>query len=92
MNSHNGLGDDPEAENPSNNGSNSSVNSTTNGTGSIRRKMSSPMMPAFMVSAPGKVIVFGEHAVVHGKVRCGRRGFARDKTFESNMVDFARPQ
>lgn len=33
------------------------------------RKQSSPMMPAFMVSAPGKVIVFGEHAVVHGKVR-----------------------
>lgn len=33
------------------------------------RKLSSPMMPAFMVSAPGKVIVFGEHAVVHGKVR-----------------------
>ena len=32
------------------------------------RTMSSPMMPAFMVSAPGKVIVFGEHAVVHGKV------------------------
>lgn len=32
------------------------------------RKKSSPMMPAFMVSAPGKVIVFGEHAVVHGKV------------------------
>jgi mevalonate kinase len=26
------------------------------------------MMPAFMVSAPGKVIVYGEHAVVHGKV------------------------
>lgn len=36
------------------------------------RKQSSPMMPAFMVSAPGKVIVFGEHAVVHGKV-CQRR-------------------
>lgn len=31
------------------------------------RKQSSPMAPAFMVSAPGKVIVFGEHAVVHGK-------------------------
>jgi mevalonate kinase len=25
------------------------------------------MAPTFMVSAPGKVIVFGEHAVVHGK-------------------------
>lgn len=35
----------------------------------MERKQSSPMMPAFMVSAPGKVIVFGEHAVVHGKVR-----------------------
>lgn len=33
------------------------------------RKLSSPMLPTFMVSAPGKVIVFGEHAVVHGKVR-----------------------
>jgi mevalonate kinase len=32
------------------------------------RKQSSPMMPAFMVSAPGKVIMFGEHSVVHGKV------------------------
>ncbi|RMZ87972.1 hypothetical protein DV736_g4792, partial [Chaetothyriales sp. CBS 134916] len=31
------------------------------------RKESSPMAPSFMVSAPGKVIVFGEHAVVHGK-------------------------
>jgi mevalonate kinase len=31
------------------------------------RKASSPMAPTFMVSAPGKVIVFGEHAVVHGK-------------------------
>jgi len=35
----------------------------------LRRKQSSPMMPPFMVSAPGKVIVYGEHAVVHGKVR-----------------------
>ncbi|CAK7273037.1 Mevalonate kinase [Sporothrix epigloea] len=33
----------------------------------MSRKASSPMMPAFMVSAPGKVIVFGEHSVVHGK-------------------------
>ncbi|KAK3956518.1 ribosomal protein S5 domain 2-type protein [Pseudoneurospora amorphoporcata] len=52
----------------------SSVNggSPTNGTITPRRKKmerkkSSPMMPTFMVSAPGKVIVFGEHAVVHGK-------------------------
>ncbi|KAJ5309028.1 hypothetical protein PENANT_c020G10243 [Penicillium antarcticum] len=33
----------------------------------MSRKASSPMAPTFMVSAPGKVIVFGEHAVVHGK-------------------------
>lgn len=32
------------------------------------RRHSTPLMPSFMVSAPGKVIVFGEHAVVHGKV------------------------
>ena len=36
--------------------------------GKMDRKKSSPMAPNFMVSAPGKVIVFGEHAVVHGKV------------------------
>ncbi|KAF1942691.1 mevalonate kinase [Clathrospora elynae] len=39
----------------------------TNGTTAMLRKQSSPMMPPFMVSAPGKVIVYGEHAVVHGK-------------------------
>ncbi|MCJ1486313.1 hypothetical protein MMC06_006490 [Schaereria dolodes] len=33
----------------------------------LERKPSSPMMPAFITSAPGKVIVFGEHAVVYGK-------------------------
>jgi hypothetical protein len=34
----------------------------------LERKPSSPMSPAFMVSAPGKAIVYGEHAAVHGKV------------------------
>ncbi|KNG90737.1 mevalonate kinase [Aspergillus nomiae NRRL 13137] len=44
-----------------------STKSVTNGVHrpAMARKASSPMAPAFMVSAPGKVIVFGEHAVVH---------------------------
>ncbi|KAL8812715.1 MAG: hypothetical protein Q9200_000825 [Gallowayella weberi] len=33
----------------------------------VRRKKSAPKMPAFLTSAPGKVIVYGEHAVVYGK-------------------------
>lgn len=40
----------------------------------MKRKQSSPMMPSFMVSAPGKVIVYGEHAVVHGKAGCMGEG------------------
>lgn len=68
------------------------VNGITNGTSKLKinprrkmkRKQSSPMMPAFMVSAPGKVIMFGEHAVVHGKVGCARargrwRGIGKDQ-------------
>lgn len=54
--------------------SNSSEDSpTTNGTTSLPhrplhdRKLSNPLAPPFIVSAPGKVIVYGEHAVVHGK-------------------------
>lgn len=49
-------------------------NSSMNGTKALpfrsvehERKHSTPMAPPFMVSAPGKVIAFGEHAVVHGK-------------------------
>ena len=33
----------------------------------VDRNLSSPTMPAFMTSAPGKAIVYGEHAVVHGR-------------------------
>ncbi|KAL9605073.1 MAG: hypothetical protein Q9219_000007 [cf. Caloplaca sp. 3 TL-2023] len=33
----------------------------------FKKGSSSPVAPPFMTSAPGKVIVYGEHAVVHGK-------------------------
>ncbi|KAK4127786.1 mevalonate kinase [Parathielavia appendiculata] len=77
-NGHNGFRSDSEPDSPSTDSSDSPVNGVngiTNVAGSLKintrsnmsRKKSSPMMPAFMVSAPGKVIVFGEHAVVHGK-------------------------
>src|SRR5690349_1594152 len=81
-NGHNGFQSDSEPDSISTEGSDASlesvdsVNGVTNGASNLKiiprkkmkRKQSSPMMPAFMVSAPGKVIVFGEHAVVHGKV------------------------
>jgi mevalonate kinase len=81
-NGHNGFHSESEPESPTTDITDSSdtssdiVNGITNGTSSLKlnprrrmkRKQSSPMMPAFMVSAPGKVIMFGEHAVVHGKV------------------------
>ncbi|KAL8764404.1 MAG: hypothetical protein Q9184_000109 [Pyrenodesmia sp. 2 TL-2023] len=50
------------------NGSEEVTNSRGNtGRPVLERQSSSPMMPAFMTSAPGKVIVYGEHAVVYGK-------------------------
>lgn len=91
-NGHNGFHSDSDPESPTTDSSDTSsdgLNGISNGTASLKinprarmkRKQSSPMMPAFMVSAPGKVIMFGEHAVVHGKVSAraprGERGEAR---------------
>lgn len=45
----------------------SNATTTTRGLSPRPRKDSSPLAPPFIVSAPGKTIVYGEHAVVHGK-------------------------
>lgn len=66
----NGNGNGNGVDQPHTNGKSSHMKKAS-------RKLSSPMMPAFMVSAPGKVIVFGEHAVVHGKVSAS----VLDRTF-----------
>ena len=46
---------------------NSKAGVTSSSSSSKEKRLSFPMNPAFMTSAPGKVIVYGEHAVVHGK-------------------------
>lgn len=52
----------------SDDGSSASPGSTSSRTSPTRgRKPSNPLAPPFVVSAPGKTIVYGEHAVVHGK-------------------------
>lgn len=61
------IGDDDSGEDSAN----SNGHADTNGRNApnLPRRSSIPLAPPFMVSAPGKVIVYGEHAVVHGKVR-----------------------
>ena len=57
-------------EPPTTNGSTANGTTTTHTTRRIPmhdRKLSNPLAPPFLVSAPGKTIVYGEHAVVHGK-------------------------
>ncbi|KAF7718056.1 Mevalonate kinase [Penicillium ucsense] len=68
----NDHGTDPDSLDHSSDSSNAAASShnhigMTSRRPNMSRKASSPMAPTFMVSAPGKVIVFGEHAVVHGK-------------------------
>ena len=48
-------------------GSRSSSSNRSARTPSSGRRESNPLAPPFIVSAPGKTIVYGEHAVVHGK-------------------------
>ncbi|AEO62678.1 mevalonate kinase [Thermothielavioides terrestris NRRL 8126] len=74
-NGRNGFRGEGELETSSSKEADAGVNGISNGTGTLKlnsrrkvdRKKSSPMLPAFMVSAPGKVILCGEHGVVHGK-------------------------
>lgn len=69
---HQQVNGTPRQESQSSNSLSPQMNGHTNGITRAARSTSSPLAPAFMVSAPGKVIVFGEHAVVHGKVREGK--------------------